>query len=129
MAPAAKEDPALSRVLDLPADQARTSLSQADAVVVARSTLEAMACHPNFEGGLKDALDGFVDDEMPADIILAVGFAASMIIVAATTKLRIGFKDGKVEGEIVKDAATPEMLKEVMGPLATAAKAAIPAPA
>ena len=74
---------------------------------------------------MKDALDGFVDDEMPAGIILALGFAATMIIVAATTSLRVTVKDGKIEGEVVKEVASTELVDGVVGSLTKAASAVV----
>lgn len=125
MSSTARDLPEVSSVLDLSAEQAQKSLSTSDAVAVARNTLEAMASNPNFEDGLKDALDGYIDDEMPASVILALGFAASMIIVAATTRLRIKFEDGKVKGEIVKEVASTEMVTGVVESLTKAAGAVV----
>lgn len=122
-----RSDPALAGAFTISEEKSRKPLSRADALVVARCTLEALARHPGFEDALESSLDDFEDEEMPADILLALGFAASMIILAATTRIRVAFKDGKIEGEIAKDAASPETLREVMGPLGTAsAKIASP---
>jgi hypothetical protein len=120
--PAAHDDPEVGRVLDLrlSAEKARTPLDRADAVRVARSTLEAMAHNPGLAPGLERALDEMKDEEMPATAILALGFAVSMIIVAATTKLNLRYAGGKFEGALVKEAASPDVLKEIVGPLADA---------
>lgn len=120
--PIAQADPDVARVLALqvPADKAQAPLDKADAVIVARSTLEAMASNPGLAPGLETALAEFKDDEMPAMTILALGFAVSMIIMAATTKLNFSVKDGKWEINGGKEVAPPEMIKEIVRPLASA---------
>ncbi|MEJ2663824.1 MAG: hypothetical protein P8107_07245 [Spirochaetia bacterium] len=104
-----KELNGFSELTQLSSAQKNKKMDAAVSAPVARSILLTLAEDEQFEKLLQEALAGFKDDEMVADIILAVGAAVSMILVAATTQLK-----GKIFGmEIQKDKASPNMIKAV----------------
>lgn len=106
---------------DLSPDAKKTMFKSEDAVICSRSILEALAQHPGFEETLEKALDEYRDDDMFAGVILALGLAASMIIMAATTKLKFKkSEEGKVSLEIIKDDAPTDMVKNILSPLSNA---------
>jgi hypothetical protein len=101
-------------------------LEVGDAVICARNTLEVLAQHPGFEEAIEQALDEYRDDDMFADVILALGLAASMIIVAATTKFSVKIEGGKITGEFGKEVASPSLVKSILGSLVRAASQIMP---
>jgi hypothetical protein len=104
-----KELNGFSELTRLSPEQKNKKMDVSVSAPVARSILLILAEDRQFGKLLQEALAGFKDDEMVADIILAVGAAVSMILVAATTQLK-----GKIFGmEIQKDKATPNMIKAV----------------
>lgn len=107
----------LAPLLSLSGPGRRNALTFEDGALCARETLMAFARHPGFDTALGQALDAYRDDAMVATVILAVGLAAAMIIVAATTSLKCRFSDGKFECEIGKEVASPEMVSDVVGHL------------
>jgi len=117
-----RDDPRLAAAFELLEGRERAALSRKEAVTVARFTLEALAVHPNFRESLERELANYEDDEMPADIVLSLGFAAVAVILASTTKFRIVYKNGKLSVEVGKEPANPEMLKRIVEPLAGAAR-------
>jgi hypothetical protein len=109
---------AVAAVADVTQDQAKAALEPKIAVECARTLLLQLASQPGTRDALRASLDSYGDEEMFVGVILAVGLAASMIIVAATTRLKLTFKDGKVIGSITKDAASADVIKAAVGPLA-----------
>ena len=117
----------LSPVFNLTADAKSKTLGADDAVVCARGVLEALAQHPGFEKALEQALDEYRDDDMIADIIMAVGLAASMIIVAATSHFQVEWVKGeklKIKGG--KDVAPTDMVTGVVDSLCGIAGKVLP---
>ena len=112
---------ALSPAFQLPSTAGTKMLDAQDAAVCARNILEALAQHPGFKDMIAQALEDYRDDDMFADVILALGLAASMIIVAATTKLKAKYEDGKITVHVTKEVAPTDMVKDVVGHLSTAA--------
>lgn len=113
--------PELAPLVNLTGPGRRNALKFDDAALCARETLLTLAKHPGFEAALAQALDEYRDDAMVADIILAVGMAASMIIVAATTSIRCRYANGKFEFEFGKTVASPKMVTSIVSSLASPA--------
>lgn len=104
-----KELNGFSELTHLSSEQKNKKMDVSNSAPVARTILLTLAEDEQFGILLQKAFDSFKDDEMVADIILAVGAAVSMILVAATTQLK-----GKIFGmEVKKDKATPNMIKAV----------------
>lgn len=112
----------LTPLLNLAGPGRRNAMTFEAGALCARETLLALGRHPGFHDALNQALDEYTDDAMVADVILAVGLAASMIIVAATTRFRVRFSEGKLEGEFGKEVASQEMVSDIVGHLAAAAQ-------
>jgi hypothetical protein len=112
--------------LGLPADARRQLLGAEGAVVCARTALLAFAEHPGFAGALEQALDDYRDDEMFADVVLAFGLAASMMIVAATSTLQVTYKDGKFAFKGGKVVAPASVVKEIVKSLAGLGRLLVP---
>jgi len=114
--------PELAPLVNLTGPGRRNALKFDDAALCARETLLALAKHPGFEAALAQALDEYRDDAMVADVILAVGLAASMIIVAATTSIRCKYANGKFECELGKAVASTKMVTSIVSSLSSPAQ-------
>lgn len=115
-----KDSKELSPIFKLSADERNNTLDAENAATCARSILSAMAQQPGLEEMLVEELKAYKDDELFAGVILAVGTAAAMILFAATSKGEATYKDGKWEIQIIKELASPELVKQTLNPLAKA---------
>ena len=91
------------------------------AVAISRSILAALAKNSIFSSLLEPAIDTYRNRENlemgdRSKEILAVGLAASMILLAAT-KTSFQFKGWDIEINVDNDAASPELVKELSTPL------------
>jgi hypothetical protein len=81
-------------------------------VATARNIAIYLANDDEFAPLIEKALDIYRDDKLVADIILAVGLVASVLLIAATTEFAgevagIKFKKGKADPAIVKAITEP----------------------
>ena len=100
---------------NLTPEQADQVLPPAEAAATARHVLLQLSNDPTLGPLLEKFAGTYRDDELVADVILAVGLVASVILVAASTEFEgklagVTFKKGKVD---------PETLKALVGPFAT----------
>lgn len=113
---------ALAPALEVSGSARQQALDFADSVECARTTLEAFAVHLDFRDAMSQALDDYRDEAMVAEVILAVGMAASMIIVAATTHFEVRYSNGHLSAAIAKDISSPKLVSAVLDPLAKIAQ-------
>jgi hypothetical protein len=102
------------RVESLTPKQAEQVLEPRQAAETARNILMNLADDPTFGPLMDRFLASYRDDELVADVVLAVGLAASMILLMASTE---------VEGEIAgvkfrKRKVDPAMVKALFQPFA-----------
>jgi hypothetical protein len=104
--------PGFNRLENLTAEETEHLLDLSESAGLARGILLNLADDERFAPLIEAALASYTDDEMVAEVVLAVGFAVSLVLMAATT----GF-EGTVFGiKIVKGAATSEMIKAITEP-------------
>lgn len=100
---------------------ASAPLQAQDPANVARSLLLAFAEDEAFEEIVAAAVERSADTQLAAKPILAVGVAASLIIVAATTGMKVDVGPVHIE----KTTASPELvtkISEILRPYAPGAK-------
>ncbi|HSF30836.1 MAG TPA: hypothetical protein VLK82_10250 [Candidatus Tectomicrobia bacterium] len=103
-----------AQIESLPPDQAERLIAPAEAAALARNTLFYLAEDETLAALIEKSLDSHRDDEMVADVILAVGFVASMILIAATTEV-----EGTILGvKFKKSEASPTLVKAIVEPFA-----------
>ena len=100
------------QIENLTPDQAERSLEPSVSAAMARNILVHLADDAEFCPPIERALDTYRDDELVADVILAVGLVASVLLIAATIEFEgevagIKFKKGKADSEIVKAITEP----------------------
>ncbi len=94
-------------ITDLADEQMGQTLKPLAAVECSRAILDAFARDPAIAPALESSLDEYKDDALVAGVILAAGFAVSMVIVAASTSFK-----GKIGNfDLVKTTASPELVK------------------
>lgn len=104
--------PAFQRLESLTEEETERLLDLSQSAPVARGMLLALADDERFASLIEAALDSYSDTEMVAEVVLAVGFAVSLVLMAATSELK-----GKVFGiTLKKGAATPEMIRAITEP-------------
>lgn len=110
-----KADKSLLSIKLLDEEVMMHKISPKDSSEIARNYLLYMAKDKNLSLILKKALEEYQEKEvLIVETVLAVGFAASMIIFASTTEIK-----GKAFGmEFHKNEATPELVKAIMEPFA-----------
>jgi len=114
--PSIRELPGFSRIESLSPEERKAQLESSESVAIARSILVNLAQDATFSPLVERALDTYKDDKLFAGAILAIGAAASMILVAATTQAK-----GKVFGiELVKEKANPDLVKAILEPFSKA---------
>jgi hypothetical protein len=101
-----------SQIENLTPDQAEYLLDLAASAPLARHMLLNLTEDKMFAGLIEQALGSYRDNRMIADIVLAVGLAASLILLVATTEFEgevfgIRFKKGKADIEMVKTIIKP----------------------
>lgn len=101
--------PAYRAITELTPEAKEAALDPEDAGQVAQAILEVMAQDEALVPALEAAMDEYRDDALVADVILAAGFAASMIIMAATTSFTATFKNVKIG----KETASAELVGKV----------------
>jgi hypothetical protein len=108
--PALRDDPAFARLAAEAAGDPSAKLGAELSGHVAETFLLAAASDPDLSPLLGAELDAFRDEKQFVETALALGLAISMIIVAATT--RVKYSDGKVT--IDKTTASPGLVKAAM---------------
>lgn len=106
--------PSFQQLESLTEEEAERLLDLSQSAGVARGMLLVLADDERFALLIEAALDSYSDTEMVAEVVLAVGFAVSLVLMAATTELKGSFFG--VKG--VKGAATPEMIRAITEPFA-----------
>jgi hypothetical protein len=104
--------PGFQRLETLSEEEAERLLDLSQSATVARGMLLVLADDECFAPVIEAALASYSDSEMVAEVVLAVGFAVSLVLMAATSELK-----GSVFGiTLKKRAATPEMIKAITEP-------------
>jgi hypothetical protein len=104
--------PGYAQIEELTAEQAEITLSPEIAAETARNVLLNIARDESLRPVLAQGLENYSDDEMVAETALAIGFVATMILVAATTEFEgevagIKFTKGKADADLVKAITEP----------------------
>jgi hypothetical protein len=104
--------PEWRRVEGLTPEQAAHILGPAQAAETARGILLHLADDPTFGPLMAGFLASYRDDELVADVILAVGLVATVLLIVAATEFegKIGgvkFKKGKVDPKVIKALVEP----------------------
>jgi hypothetical protein len=103
------------RTLDgLTAEQAEQLVPPDAAAATARQILMHLADDPAFAPALDQFLDSYRDDALVADVVLAVGLVASMIMMVASTAFKAKFGSVEIEKHTL-DAATVKAILEPFG--------------
>jgi hypothetical protein len=121
-----RDIPGFAQIENLPPDQAERLIAPAEAATLARNTLLLLGDDATLAPLIERSLDSYRDDAMVADVILAVGFVASMILIAATTEVEgtimgVKFKKAQASAALVKAVVEP-FAKVVSGSPKPAAK-------
>lgn len=103
--------PGFKTIADLPPNRKSRALKHREAVACARAILELYAQDAALAPALEKALDEYRDDALVADVILAAGFAVSMVIIAATTSFEAVFKNITVK----KGEASADLVGKAVG--------------
>jgi hypothetical protein len=92
-------------------DQAKHTLDlETSAPLVARTILLNLADDETLAPLLQEAVDTYSDEELPADIVLALGVAVALVLIAATTEF-----EAEVWGmKIKKSQANRELVEAIM---------------
>jgi hypothetical protein len=80
------------------------------APLVARTILLSLADDATLAPLLQEAVDTYSDEELPADVVLAVGVAVALIVIAATTEFEAEMWGMKIK----KRQAKPELVAAMM---------------
>lgn len=105
--------PAFQRLENLTEEETERLLDLSQSAPVARGMLLALADDERFAPLIEAALDSYSDTEMVAEVVLAVGFAVSLVLMVATSAFK-----GTIFGcEVTKTGATPEMIRAITEPL------------
>jgi hypothetical protein len=111
--PELKTDKNLNKIITLDSDVMLKNLSPAESALVARNFLLYVVDDATLSPLLQKALDEFKEKhDLIVGAILAVGFAASMLIFACTTGLEAKFGNATV----IKRPASPAIIKAIMEP-------------
>ena len=102
--------PGFEQVENLSPEKTDSYLSTEDSAQLARRVLLVISQDPTLVPILESELNNFSDDKLVVDVILSVGLIAIMILITATTEVKIS--NGKVT--IKKGAASPELVHEVL---------------
>lgn len=106
----------VSQLEQLTPEQAETVLDPATSAAMARRILLALADDETFAPLLEQALATYRDEELVADVVLAVGMVASVLLMTAATEV-----EGKIAGvKFKKRKVDPELVKAVVEPFANA---------
>jgi len=100
----------INKIDKLPKHAFEAELSSKEAIAFARITLLNWANDDTLSHLVEHALNSYKDDELVAETILAFGFAASMILLTATTGVKIKIGNMTIE----KKAASVEMVKAIV---------------
>jgi hypothetical protein len=102
------------QIENLSHELAEQCLDPSTSATLARSILTALSANTQFAPLIESVLDGYRDDELVADAILAVGLVASMLLIIATTEFTAEGKNWK----FTKRGASPELVKAITEPCA-----------
>ena len=80
------------------------------APLVARTILLSLADDEALAPVLQEAVDTYSDEELPADVVLAVGVAVALILIAATTEFEVEIWGMKIK----KSQAKRELVEAIM---------------
>jgi len=120
--PAATRALAQWRVVEgLTPEQAERLVAPADAAPLARQVLAHLADDPVYAPALDAFLASYRDDALVADVILAVGLVASMLMMVASTAFKAKFGNIEIEKHTL-DAGTVKAILEPFGKLIPTAK-------
>lgn len=95
-------------------DQAETTLDPPAAAATARRVLSMVAEDGTFGPALEGFLSTYRDDALVAEVVLAVGLVASLLMMVASTSFKAKF--GSVE--IEKHTVDAESIKAILEPFA-----------
>jgi hypothetical protein len=110
---ALRKEAVFTHIEQLGEADAERAMPAADAVLFVRGTLLQLADDRQFAPLLDAILADYRDDAMVVDIILAVGFAASMVLLVATTGIEIRIGNVKIK----KETASADMVRAILEPL------------
>ena len=116
-----KDSKELSPIFKLTTDDKKNTLDAENAATCARNILFAMAQQSGLEDILAEELKTYKDDELFANMILAVGAATAMILFAATIRGKATYKDGKWNIQVSEEVAPTGLVEKTLNPLAKAA--------
>jgi hypothetical protein len=99
--------PGFSQIENLSQDQAERLINPAESSALARKTLLKLADDETLGPLVETTLENYSDNEMVVDVILAAGFVASVLLIAATTEFEgkifgVKFKKGKADADLVR---------------------------
>jgi CHAT domain len=117
-----KSEASMNSLMRLDQQKKQMVLEPEQAAYCSRTILLNLAEHPSFRQVLKESLDSYSDQEMVADLSLHLGFAASMVEVAATTTLDLSFEDGKLKVCLGEKVASAKMIKAPVEAMANAVR-------
>ena len=102
-------------------DQAERLVAPQDAAAMARRILIHLADDPTFASALDEFLASYRDDALVADVILAVGLVASVLMMVASTAFKAKFGNVEIEKHTL-DVDTIKAILEPFGKLLAPAK-------
>jgi hypothetical protein len=103
-----------AQIENLAPELAERCLDPSASAALARNILVALSGDAEFAPLIESALDRYRDDELVADVILAIGLVASMLLIIATTEFTAEGKNWK----FAKKRASPELVKAITEPCA-----------
>ena len=99
-------------------DQAERLVPPKEAAATARRILTHLADDPTFAPALDEFLASYRDDALVAEVILAVGLVASVLMMVASTAFKAKFGNVEIEKHTL-DAETVKAILEPFGKLLT----------
>jgi hypothetical protein len=102
-------------------DQAGRLVAPKEAAAVARKILLHLADDPVYGPALSDFLTSYRDDALVAEVILAVGLVASVLMMVASTAFKAKFGSVEIEKHTL-DANTIKTILEPFGKVLSPAK-------
>ena len=115
----------VSQLASLSDEDMQQELSAADSARFGRLLLEQYAQDPALAPLVEQAWKKVESsDELIIEVMLALGLVVNLTLFMASTKVKLKKgPDGKIEWELEKGRATPDLVKSVINPLAKVAKA------
>jgi hypothetical protein len=96
-----------SEIENISSEQAKQKLDLDTSAAVTRTILLNLTDDETIAPLIAEALETYSDEELVADVVLAVGAAIALVLIAATTEFEgeafgIKFKKGKADAEIIE---------------------------